>query len=163
MEPNTFQESLITYAGFTGMTGGIYAPTVLAPGAAKMTLAGSATITGVTGQIDIALPASATEITVIMRNMASSGTIGVFIVAAGNNFGVDITPSSASNQQFYLTAMSPNSLTWVGTASVGPINTTTEGKTEMLAGVLLTPLLGVSVAAGGGGDFSAGSIWVFYT
>ena len=164
MSLNTFQQSLISYAGFTGTTGGAYVPTQLAPGAAKMTLAQTVTIQNLTEQIDIVVPATATEVVITMRNMlVTAGSIGLYLVSAGNSFGADITPANvAVAQQIYFTSNSPNSLGWVGTMHLGPLNSGADTKVEMVAGNLLTPLIGVTILAVGGGQFSQGVISVFY-
>ena len=155
---NTFQSCLIQYAGFTGATGGVVP--IVEPG---YKLAGTFSIDIPTTQVDIAVPATAKNIVVLGRDIdITAGAIGVFIVSGSNSFGADITPSAITNQQVLMQAYSPNSLTWVGSSNVGAINDVTEAKTEMLAGTLLAPLLGVTVSCTGGGDLTDGVVIVMY-
>lgn len=161
MSLNYFQTSLIEYAGFTGSTGG----TVVPDFPTGYTLAGSATITGATGQIDIPVPSTAKNIVIMAKDLdLTAGSIACFVASSVGSFGVDIIPSGSTpftDQQVLTQIYSPNGLTWVGVMNIGKINTTTEGKTEMLGGTLLAPLLGV-IISNPSSDFTAGQIWVLY-
>lgn len=164
---NTFQTSLIKYAGFTGSTGGMVIPMIVSPSASGIgiKLAGYAAIDSSVTQIDIPVPLSARTIVVMARDLdlTAANSIGIYIVSVANSFGVDIAPpTDTNNQQVLCQSYSADGATWVGAMNVGKINGLTEGKTEMLAGKLLSPLQGVTIAAVGGGDLTDGEVWVLY-
>lgn len=151
---NPFQQASEIYLGITG--GG---PITFPP---QLIVAGTFQVSTPTSSIPIAVPSTAKNIVVIGNSVSISGSsFGVFIADNVGSFGVDIVPSTTSNQRMMVSSYSWNSSTWVGTMNVGGINGITESKSEMLAGTLLTALQGVIILCVGG-DFTAGSFAVLY-
>lgn len=163
MATNTFQSSLVQYAGFTGTTGGIYIPTQVAGGAGGLQLAGTTGI-GLTDTVEIAVPSTAKSVVVMVRDLdLVAGSISVFLESASAGFGAEITPppGDEANNQVLVQAYSADSIVWVGSMEVGLVNGTTDAKTEMMAGSCLSPITKV-VLKNVSSDFSAGTIWVFW-
>lgn len=159
---NTFQDSLIRYAGYTGATGSTVVP---APGLGGYTVAGTFSISAPIDLIDISVPSTAKSILVLGKDIdITAGSISVFLVdTTSGGFGVEITPTSVTNQQVVLQAFTPttNGLVWVGDCNMGEINTGTEAKTEMVSGTLLTKIDKIQFSTVSG-DFTAGAFWVLY-
>lgn len=161
---NTFQDSLIKYAGYTGATGSSVVP-IYPAGVGGYALAGTYAINSLIDNIEIPVPSTARSILVLGKDIdISAGSISIFLVdSTSGGFGVEITPDALTNQQVVLQAFTPttNGLTWVGSCDIGATNGLTEAKTEMLAGTLLTNIVKVQFQTASG-DFSDGDFWVMY-
>lgn len=164
---NTFQDSLIQYAGYTGSTGGSVIPTPGGLTSGGLKLAGSININGATASAEIVVPNTAKQIVVICNKFdlsSGSTSLGVFLegLNPSDAIGVDIDPLSSTDQEFIFQAFSPNSQRWVGSLTMGGINGTDEAKTEMCGGTLLIPVTKVTLGTFNG-DILDGNIDVLYS
>lgn len=162
---NTFQSSLVQYAGFTGTTGGIYIPTQVAGGAGGLQLAGTLTVSSPTNLIEFPIPTTAKNVIITAASFTHTGTqVGVFIGNNTGTIGLDIQPAGTTDNDLLCQSYSPDGKTWCGEVRVGkqPPSSGPDGTIgETISGTLLLPAT-KALMTSVDGNITAGIVSIFY-